>query len=35
MYVIYSRFEDVVYHDDNADDNHLYCWPHTHTDFVY
>jgi len=22
MYVIYSSFEDVVHHDDNADDNH-------------
>jgi len=35
MFVIYSSFEDVVHHDDNVDDNHLYCRPHTHTDFVY
>jgi hypothetical protein len=31
MYVIYSSFEDVVHRNDN----HLYCRPHTHTDFVY
>jgi len=35
MYVLYSSFEDVVHRDDNADDNHLYCKPQTHTDFVY
>jgi hypothetical protein len=35
MYVIYIRFEDVVYHGDNADHNRLYCRPHKHTDCVY